>query len=203
MYKVFIENTSLHIVESKDFIPKDVLVIFEGDIEVVKVYLFQLLKSLDSHLPIYLISSSPESTFSILFEDYECIEAAGGIVKRKDSFLFIKRNGMWDIPKGKLEKGEKSEVAAVREIEEECGIRGPIIENMIGITYHTYEYKRKPVIKKTYWYELKYDGIKQTFPQIEEGITKVKWFKLDQISKVKKCTYLSILEVISVYFEGK
>jgi 8-oxo-dGTP pyrophosphatase MutT (NUDIX family) len=203
MYKVFIENTSLHIVESKDFIPKDVLVIFEGDIELVKVSLFQSLKSVDNHLPIYIVSSSPESTFSKLFEDFDCIEAAGGIVKRKDSFLFIKRNGKWDIPKGKLEKGENSEVAAVREIEEECGISGHVIENMIGITYHTYEYKRKPVIKKTYWYELKYDGIKQTFPQIEEGITKVKWFKLDQISKVKKCTYLSILEVIATYFERK
>ena len=64
MYKVFIENTSLHIVESKDFIPKDVLVIFEGDIEVVKVYLFQLLKSLDSHLPIYL-SEYPTYHFSL------------------------------------------------------------------------------------------------------------------------------------------
>ena len=203
MYKVFIENTSLHIVESKDFLPKDVLVIFEGDIETVKGSLFQLLKSVDNHLPIYIVSSSPESTFSKLFEDYECIEAAGGIVKRKDSFLFIKRNGKWDIPKGKLEKGENSEVAAVREIQEKCGISGHIIEKIIGITYHTYEYKRKPVIKKTYWYELKYNGIKQTLPQVEEGITKVKWFKVNEISKVKKCTYLSILEVISTYFEAK
>ena len=34
-------------------------------------------------------------------------------------------------------------------------------------------------------------------------VLKLKWFKVNEISKVKKCTYLSILEVISTYFEAK
>ena len=51
------------------------------------------------------------------------IEAAGGLVKNENGdYLFIYRNDKWDLPKGKIEKDEKTKVAAVREVEEECGI---------------------------------------------------------------------------------
>ena len=47
MYKVFIENTPLHIIEKKDFIPNDVLVIYEDNLKLIKNQLFLLLKSTD------------------------------------------------------------------------------------------------------------------------------------------------------------
>jgi 8-oxo-dGTP pyrophosphatase MutT (NUDIX family) len=162
-----------------------------------------LLESFDNELPVYLVTSSIEKTFSTLFQDFEFVEAAGGIVKRKDSYLFIKRNGFWDIPKGKLDEGEIPEKAAVREIEEECGIVGPKLNDPICLTYHTYLYKGRPTIKKTYWYSLDYDGDKKLKGQKEEGITKVKWFKLDEIEKIRKNTFASILEVMDVYFSDK
>ena len=202
MYKVFIENTPLHIIEKKDFIPNDVLVIYEDNLKLIKNQLFLLLKSTDNQFPIYLVSSSVEKTFSILFEEFDFIEAAGGIVKRKESYLFIKRNGFWDIPKGKLEKKESPKKAAVREVEEECGIKNPKIKDFIGLTYHTYLYKGKPTIKKTYWYSMEYNGFKTVSAQIEEGITKVKWFKKSDLLKIKANTFLSILEVMDLYFEN-
>ena len=102
-------------------------------------------------------------------------------MKRKKKYLFIKRNGFWDIPKGKLEKKESIEEGAVREIEEECGITEPIIENRIGITYHTYRYEDKPTIKKTYWFALNYAGPQQLKGHLDEGITKVAWLKSDEV----------------------
>src|SRR5690606_23008426 len=52
------------------------------------------------------------------------IKAAGGLVENsKSEYLFIKRLGKWDLPKGKVEEGEKMKEAAVREVEEECGIQ--------------------------------------------------------------------------------
>ena len=36
--------------------------------------------------------------------------------------LFIYRFNKWDLPKGKLNKGEKKQDCAIREVEEECGI---------------------------------------------------------------------------------
>ena len=203
MYKVFIENTPLHIIEKKDLIPNDVLVIFEEDLNLIKDQLFHLLESIDNELPIYLVTSSIEKTFSTLFQDFDFVEAAGGIVKRKDTYLFIKRNGFWDIPKGKLDEGEIPETAAIREIEEECGINGPQLKEPICLTYHTYLFKGKPTIKKTYWYSLDYIGNKKLKGQKEEGITKVKWFKLDEIEKIRKNTFASILEVMDTYFNQK
>ena len=51
------------------------------------------------------------------------IEAAGGlVVNAAGKLLVIERLGVWDLPKGKLESGETAQVAALREIEEECGI---------------------------------------------------------------------------------
>ena len=67
------------------------------------------------------------------------VEAAGGLVFNKDGdILMIFRNGKWDLPKGKLEIGESIEECAIREVEEECGISGLIIEKKIKDTYNIY-----------------------------------------------------------------
>ncbi len=203
MYKVFIENIPFHVIDAKDFIPKDAIVIYLDQLESLKKPLFSLLYSPTFLLPIYLVSSSPKETFFKLFEGYDFVEAAGGIVKRKDTFLFIKRNGFWDIPKGKLDENELPHIAAVREIEEECGILNPKIENELGVTYHTYTFKGRPTLKKTYWYGLTYDGSKNLQGQLEEGITKVKWFKKEELGKIRKNTFASILEVMNLYFDEK
>lgn len=118
--------------------------------------------------------------------------------------MFIKRFGKWDIPKGKLTKSEDPQTGAIREIEEECGISGPVIEQFICETYHTYrdtyKGKNKLTLKKTSWYGMTYDGEEVLIPQQEEGITKVKWFKKTKMDKIRSNTYESILEVMDSYF---
>ncbi len=138
-----------------------------------------------------------EAQLKLEFADYKFIEAAGGLVQHNDTFLFIKRNGVWDIPKGKLDKGETPETAAVREIEEECGLVKPEIIKHLVNTWHTYEHKGKMVLKKTYWYWLKATETKMNLvPQTEEGITEVTFFKRTEFEKIKTDTFLSIMEVI-------
>ena len=52
------------------------------------------------------------------------IVAAGGIVINKENqILFIFRKGKWDLPKGKIEKNEKIDEGAIREVTEETGIK--------------------------------------------------------------------------------
>ncbi|MFT4600976.1 MAG: 8-oxo-dGTP pyrophosphatase MutT (NUDIX family), partial [Arenicella sp.] len=119
-----------------------------------------------------------------------------GLVEFKGKFLFIKRNGLWDIPKGKLEKGESIEEGAVREIEEECGVENPVILSHLVDTFHTYNYKGKDVLKKTYWFHLSLDEVNELVPQGEEGITEVGFFGLDELNEIEANTYVSILEVI-------
>jgi len=126
------------------------------------------------------------------------IEAAGGLVQKNKKYLFIKRNGKWDIPKGKLEKGEDVKTAAVREIEEECGLDQPAINRHLINTWHTYKIKDKNILKKTYWFLLTAkDDDQELVPQQEEGITEVKYLSLDNLEEVKNNTFTSILEVIN------
>ena len=77
------------------------------------------------------------------------IGAAGGLVKNEaGEYLFIYRNDKWDLPKGKIEKAERVKDAAVREVEEECGIKVSKLEEKICKTYHVYIYKGEVVLKK-------------------------------------------------------
>ncbi len=147
-----------------------------------------------------IISANPLKTMTNFFVGYKFIEAAGGIVKSENSFLFIKRNGLWDIPKGKIEKKETPEIAAIREIQEECGITGElIIRKKIIDTYHTYKFKNKSVLKKTHWYYLDYFGDKSTKPQLEEGITEIQWLPLNRFSIIESTTYPSIRDVLTEF----
>jgi len=126
------------------------------------------------------------------------VEASGGLVFNKDGdILMIFRNGKWDLPKGKLEMGESVEECAIREVEEECGVSGIIIENKIKDTYHTYVLEGENILKKTYWYKMKTDYSAKLVPQIEEGITKVSWVDKDQISKKLKNSYGNISDVLN------
>ncbi len=200
MYKVFIENRPVIICE-KNTIKIETIILFSEKVNSFEEDIFPLFIKSEPKIPIVLIAKDAQSEFERLFLGYKRIVAAGGIVKKNDDYLFIKRNGKWDIPKGKLNKKEDPIVGAIREVEEECGITGPVVKKLICCTYHTYRFKDKPLLKLTYWYEMEYQGDEELVPQLEEGITKVKWLKVNELDKVRKKTFASILEVIDQYFE--
>jgi len=144
------------------------------------------------------------SDFEALKKDFlvlfELIEGAGGLVKNsKGELLMIYRNGKWDLPKGKIEKGEKKDVAAIREVEEECGIDQLSIIKELPETLHIYKLKSKFILKKTYWYLMKSDYIGKLTPQAEEGITKVKWIGKKEVEKVAKNSYNSLQHLLLNY----
>lgn len=203
MYKVFIDNTALFITTEAPTDKENSVIIYSDDIRSIREAVFAWTDKIKNYDPVYLVTSKPDSAFAKMFEAFEYIEAAGGIVKKEDRFLFIKRHGYWDIPKGKLDTGESSDIGAIREIEEECGITNPTVDHLICTTYHTYKLKGKPKIKKTYWYALNYLGDETPIAQAEEGITKVKWFKAEDLFKVADNTFASILDVLQVYFVEK
>ncbi len=201
MYKVFIQNRPIFFISAKEIEKYDGIFVKEKFAITDKVELTELLTNLPTHLFLHIICENPEVTLSLFFENYQKIEAAGGIVKRKEKYLFIKRNGLWDIPKGKLESDETPEIGALREIEEECGITNFQLTEHIITTYHTYAYKGIPTLKKTYWYGFEYDGPKKGIPQTEEGITKIAWKKKEDLNKILENTYASIADVIYSYFD--
>ncbi len=128
---------------------------------------------------------------------FKVIEAAGGLVKnRKGEYLFIFRNGKWDLPKGKIEKGEAINHCAVREVEEECGISKLKIVKELESTFHIYHQEEKAILKRTYWFEMLCEDESKLVPQTEEGITEVKWFSKNDLQQVCDNTYESVKEVM-------
>jgi ADP-ribose pyrophosphatase YjhB (NUDIX family) len=132
-----------------------------------------------------------------MFKAFRKIEAAGGLVwNPKGEMLLIFRNGKWDIPKGKLKRGEDIQEGALREVEEECNVKGLKITGEYQSTYHLYEMKGKKVVKKTFWYEMSCPENQELIPQTEEGITEVRWFRREEMEEVLENTYSSVREVL-------
>lgn len=133
------------------------------------------------------------------------LPAAGGIVRNEEAeLLFIKRFGRWDLPKGKIEKGESAEAAAVREVEEECGITRVVSMGEIGSTYHIYRSPYLPaennfVWKETRWFEMFYGGKEMPVPQTLEDIEVVKWFPRNQLDGVVRSTYGNLKLLLESY----
>ena len=134
--------------------------------------------------------------FRIYFTE---VGAAGGLVKHTSGrFLFIEKKGKLDLPKGHIEPGEEPEVCALREVSEECGIKGHKIIKPLKSSYHTYTWEGISYLKKTSWFLMEYKGKMITEPQIKEGITGVEWLLPEEISKIKDTAWLSLMDLINL-----
>jgi 8-oxo-dGTP pyrophosphatase MutT (NUDIX family) len=144
-----------------------------------------------------LLTEDPKSLFKSIKESCVIIKAAGGLVESaKGNYLFIFRNKKWDLPKGKVEKGEGMREAAWREVEEECGVKIFTHDEKLCKTYHVYPLGAKIVLKKTNWYRMTVKGEPKLIPQKEEGITKASWLSKNDLDPVIANTYPSIMDVL-------
>lgn len=125
------------------------------------------------------------------------IRAGGGLVENeKGEILFMLRRGKWDLPKGKLDPGETLESCAIREVEEETGVRQLELIKFLLITEHEYEERGQFILKETHWYLMKTNSRQALVPQIEEDITELKWADSPDIKVIQENTYPGIIEVL-------
>lgn len=193
-YRIYINDNTLFIADSA---PKQ-----EKEIQQIDVQNFdfkQLYKSIpsDSKKDYLLLDADPQAVFKKIKNSLTLIKAAGGLVKSaKGNYLFIFRNKKWDLPKGKVEKDEKMKEAALREVEEECGVKIYTNDEKLCKTYHVYTIGSKVVLKKTNWYSMTVKGEPKLIPQKEEGITKASWLSKSELAPVLSNTYPSIVQVL-------
>jgi 8-oxo-dGTP diphosphatase len=78
------------------------------------------------------------------------IEAAGGVVLRDGLVALAHRPRYddWSLPKGKLDSGESFEQAALREVEEEIGLRCRLLRELPSADYRDHRDRPKHV---RYW----------------------------------------------------
>ena len=122
----------------------------------------------------------------------EIIAAGGKVINNKSEILFIYRNKKWDLPKGKAEKNEIISETAIREVEEETGIKNLSIIKPLDKTYHIFKRGGKNYLKTTYWFEMKSDFNGKFKPQKKEGITRVEWIGIENLSSVLPKSYANI-----------
>jgi 8-oxo-dGTP pyrophosphatase MutT (NUDIX family) len=134
------------------------------------------------------------------YKKFTLVLAAGGLVQNeKEEILLIFRRGKWDLPKGKLDKGEKLEECAVREVEEETGLKDIKLISPLIITYHTYHEGTKFILKESHWYNMKVNGEQKLVPQTEEGIIETKWATIKEAEQLFLQSFPSIVDVIKEF----
>lgn len=125
-------------------------------------------------------------------------KSAGGVVVFGNAVLLLKKyNGDWVLPKGKIEKGEGKEDAAVREVREEAGIKGSI-EKYLGEIHYTYREnwdENRTVHKTVYWYLMKTKNM-TTVAQREEGFISAEFIHMKKAAQYAK--YDDEREIIKV-----
>ncbi|WAC39732.1 NUDIX hydrolase [Pedobacter sp. SL55] len=193
-YRIYINDNTLFITHE---LPVQVDKIQQIEVEGFDFVLFYEKLKISKKKNYLLLTKNPTAVFKKIRNDLTVIKAAGGLVTNaKGEFLFIFRNKKWDLPKGKVDKGEKVKDAAVREVEEECGVKIEKRNDRICKTYHVYEMGGELILKRTSWYHMTVKGSPKLVPQVEEGITEAVWIAPHEIKAKIKNTYALITDVL-------
>lgn len=203
MYKVFFNDSTILIGSemNKSLNNNNAEKFNYVDYDVVNQIISRI-ESAQSPTDFYILNQEVDSVWNYFKSQFVEIPAAGGLVKKADgSLLFIKRLGIWDLPKGKIEKRETPELASIREVEEECGLSGLQIIRQLDSTFHIYRspylsFPKNLVLKETKWFLMSYSGDENPVPQVEENIEEVVWFAPKDLGQVYFNTYSSLTDFL-------
>ena len=149
-----------------------------------------------------------EQLWDLYRSRYTFVQAAGGAVTdERERLLVMHRRGMWDLPKGKVDKGEAIPDAAVREVMEECGLGqvgivgniGSGSQDVLAETWHTYLHKGEHFLKRTDWFLMRASSHQILIPETKEDITEVKWMTDEEVMKMRSTTYPTLHAVIDAW----
>lgn len=196
-YKVYFDNRVITLSPEPDRVQKYALFHKFGTREELFAQISEF--AVNNEIPsLNIYSTNINNLWKVFSSWFTVIEAAGGLVGHPSGkYLFIMRYGRWDLPKGHIEEGETPEHCAVREVTEECNIRGHNIMGTLPPSYHTYLFDGRPYMKKTWWFRMSYSGEMITEPQAEEGITHAEWLGPKEIARIKENTFQSLLDLLN------
>ena len=144
-----------------------------------------------------LVDEHPEMLLKKFLKLLPNVIAGGGkVINSKGHILFIYRNDKWDLPKGRAESRETIDITAIREVEEETGVKNLKIIRPLELTYHIFRRNGKYRIKITYWFEMYTDYDGPLSPQANEGITDVTWLSPKKALTALKNSYANIKTLI-------
>ena len=190
MYKVFFKDSCFLLTDDQNLLKEKKQIWKHQDFNITKDFIHEQLQRTDK-FTVILYDEDLEELFSLFKSCFVYVKAAGGIVHEQDKILLIKRQGMYDLPKGHLEAGETLEECAIREVKEECGLEDVKITTPFMNTLHIYYRNETWFLKKTHWYQMSCPSNCTLCPQTEE----VFWFPVSELDKITTQTYPSLLPV--------
>ena len=123
--------------------------------------------------------------------------SAGGVVFKKEKgkilWLIIQPEGTkrWQLPKGKIEKGDKAEQTALREVKEEGGVEAKIFSDLGKITYF-YSWEKERIGKQVRFFLMEYT--RGSPKDHDHEVEKAKFFEFDEA--LKRLTFENAKEVL-------
>lgn len=160
----------------------------------------KIITFLDKYNKVAIECDDIQQTFDAVAEQFVWIEAAGGVVvSEEDKIIMIRRNERWDLPKGHMEEGEEPSECALREAEEETGVKVACVGRHLCTTIHCYNLYGKWEMKQTVWYEMCAAQEDALCPQREEGIIEAKWVPRAEITEHIKTSYPTIKRVFEAF----
>lgn len=203
MYKVFFNGSTIQFgSEMNKSLNNNINEIFDLASYGVVNQIISQIESAETPSGFFILNHEIDTAWEHFRSQFVEIPAAGGLVRNSEgALLFIKRLGVWDLPKGKIEKKETPELAAIREVEEECGLSGLQVINQLESTFHIYRspylpYPNNLVLKETKWFLMNYSGNEIPVPQVEEDIQEVVWFSIADLDRVYSNTYSSLIDFL-------
>lgn len=194
--RIYINNCLLHILPPGDVkIPTGDLIL-PLEAEKLKDKIDFLFKS-EKTLTAWAIDDRPMMVLHEIRQLFKNVEAAGGIVfNPQNEVLVIRRHNKWDLPKGKLEKGETTSEGAIREVQEECALKNVENVEFFQTTWHAYTLgSGNRALKPSHWYLMVVPEGEEPKPQLEESITEVKWVPIDKLKSLEDDAFPTIADL--------
>ena len=146
---------------------------------------------------IYLMGDDPATLLKTFKSKFPVVQAGGGLVRNQSGkMLFIFRKGKWDLPKGKIDKGETLEKGAKREVKEETGVKKLELNGLAGVTYHIFKRNDKYQLKETHWFHMTTTYTGKLKPELQEDITGAKWKGPKKTEKALENSYGNIRHLL-------
>jgi 8-oxo-dGTP pyrophosphatase MutT (NUDIX family) len=198
MYKVFINERPIILTDSL-FIESDFdLLNYKNTI--ISEIIHKLTEG--SITGIILLCADLQEAWRDFKSHFKVIIASGGLVINEQlEFLFIFRGGKWDLPKGRIEKGEQIKQAALREVKEECGISKLKLGDFLITTYHIFFQNNQKRLKETHWFQMETTTKEVLIPQLEEGITIAIFKNKEDSVRALDNSYGNIHLVFKAYYQ--
>lgn len=107
--------------------------------------------------------------------------SSGGVVIFGNTILLLKKfNGDWVLPKGRIEKNETIQEAAIREVLEESNVKAKPLKYIGKVQYKYKNFKEDEMVSKTvHWYLMKSNCMDCT-PQKNEGFINAVFVHVDK-----------------------